>query len=452
MSDSTTNAADDAEQRDPVARYFHFAEEGTNYRREILGGVTTFLAMAYIMFVNPNILAAAGMDKGALFTATALASIVGCLLMAFIARYPVGIAPSMGLNAFFAYSVVLGMGVSWQTALVGVLFSGIIFVFITVLRLREMILDAIPSDLKLASACGIGLFIALIGFEDSGIVVDNKATLVTLGDLTAPATLLTVFGLVASIVFMLRRVPGAIFFGMVLTSIVGMLFGVIGVPSSVVGSIPSVAPVFGVALKQIFVDPGQVFTLNLLVVVLTFLFVEFFDTAGTLMAVATKAGLMEGNRMRRASQALLADSTSVVASAVIGTSPTTSYIESTAGVASGARTGLASAVTAGLFVLALFFSPLLAVVTSSVTAPALIIVGVLMVSSLGEIQWQRLEMAVPAFLTMVSMPLTYSIANGIAIGLVAYPLTMVVTGRGRELHPILYVLFVIFVLYFAFLA
>nr|WP_051883315.1 NCS2 family permease [Salinisphaera hydrothermalis] len=452
MSQPGADATTAATHRDPVARFFEFDREGTGYRREIIGGITTFLAMAYIMFVNPSILSAAGMDQGAVFTATALASIVGCLLMAVVARYPVGIAPSMGLNAFFAYSVVLGMGVPWQTALVGVLFSGLIFVLITVLRLREMILDAIPVDLKMASACGIGLFIALIGFEDSGIVVNNKATLVTLGDLTLPATLLTVFGLFASIVLMLRRLPGAIFFGMVLTAVLGMITGVINPPQAIVGEVPSVAPVFGVAITRLFDAPGQVFTLNLLVVVLTFLFVEFFDTAGTLMAVATKAGLIEGNRIRRSRQALLADSSSVVASAVIGTSPTTSYIESTAGVASGARTGFASLVTAALFVLALFFSPLLSVVTSSVTAPALIIVGVLMVSSLGEIDWNRLEIAVPAFLTLITMPVTYSIANGIALGLVVYPVTMVVTGRGRELHPILYALFVVFVGYFAFLA
>ncbi|WP_370456284.1 NCS2 family permease [Salinisphaera sp. Q1T1-3] len=435
-----------------MARYFDFAREGTTWQREIVGGVTTFLAMAYIMFVNPTILSAAGMDQGALFTATGLSAIVGTLLMALVARYPVGIAPSMGLNAFFAYSVVLGMGVSWQTALVGVLFSGLIFVAITALRIREMVLDAIPLDLKLASACGIGLFIALIGFEDAGIVVDNQATLVMLGNLTAPATLLTVVGLIVSVGLMLRRVPGAIFFGMVVTSLLGIAMGVIAMPDAVVSLAPSVTPVFGTAISQLFAHPESLFTLNFLVVVLTFLFVEFFDTAGTLMAVANKAGLMAGNTMRRARPAMLADSSSVVASALIGTSPTTSYIESTAGVASGARTGMASIVTALLFAAALFFSPLLAVVTAHVTAPALIIVGVLMVSSLGEIDWKRLEIAVPAFLTLIAMPATYSIANGIALGLVMYPITMVVAGRGRELHPVMYILFAIFVAYFAFLS
>lgn len=439
-------------RRDVVARWFRFDEEGTTYRREIIGGATTFLAMAYILFVNPAILGAAGMDKPALFTATALSSIVGCVLMALLARYPVAVAPSMGLNAFFAYSVVLGMGVPWQSALVGVLASGVLFVLITALKLRALILDAIPEDLKLAAACGIGLFIAFIGLENAGIVVADKATLVTLGDLTHAGPLLTIFGLFVSIVLMLRRVPGAIFFGMLATACLGVVSGAIAAPSAIVDHIPSIAPLFGVAIERVVTDPAGVFNLNMLVVVLTFLFVEFFDTAGTLMAVASKAGLLENNKMKRAGRALLADSSSIVFAAILGSSPTTAYIESTAGVASGARTGLSTLVVAALFALALFFSPLLAVVTGNVTAPALIIVGVLMVSVLGDIAWTKLEIAVPAFLTLVTMPLTYSIANGIALGLVAYPVTMVVAGRRRELHPMMYVLFVVFVLYFACLA
>ncbi|MBS0558405.1 MAG: NCS2 family permease [Proteobacteria bacterium] len=435
-----------------MARYFRLAQEGTTYRREIIGGVTTFLAMAYILFVNPSILAAAGMDKPALFTATALASIVGCLLMAFIARYPVAVAPSMGLNAFFAYSVVLGMGMSWQMALVGVLLSGVVFVLITAFKLREAILDAIPEDLKFAAACGIGLFIAFIGFENAGIVVANKATLVGLGSLTAPGTLLTLFGLLVSIVLLLRGVPGAIFFGMVATACLGVVTGVIAAPTGIVDRVPSIAPLFGVAIERIVADPAGVFTPNMLVVVLTFLFVEFFDTAGTLMAVASKAGLLQNNKLKRAGRALFADSSSIVFAAILGSSPTTAYIESAAGVASGARTGLSTLVVAALFALALFFSPLLAVVTANVTAPALIIVGVLMVSSLAEIRWTRLEIALPAFLTVVCMPLTYSIANGIALGLIAWPLTMAVAGRRREVHPMLYALSVLCVLYFGYLA
>lgn len=447
-----TNTTEASTDRDFIARHFRFAEEGADYRREITGGATTFLAMAYILFVNPSILGAAGMDKPALFTATALASIVGCLLMAFIARYPVAVAPSMGLNAFFAYTVVLGMGMSWQVALVGVLLSGVAFVLITALRLREAILDAIPEDLKRAAACGIGLFIAFIGFENAGIVVANKATLVALGHLGAPGTLLTLFGLALSTALLLRRVPGAIFFGMLATAGLGVVTGVIAAPTGIVDHVPSLAPLFGVALERIVVDPAGVLSANMLIVVLTFLFVEFFDTAGTLMAVASKAGLLQNNKMKRAGRALLADSSSIVFAALLGSSPTTAYIESTAGVASGARTGFSTLVVAALFALALFFSPLLAVVTANVTAPALIIVGVLMVSSLGEIRWAKLEIAVPAFLTLVCMPLTYSIANGIALGLVAYPITMAVAGRRRELHPMTYGLCVLCMLYFAYLA
>jgi AGZA family xanthine/uracil permease-like MFS transporter len=250
----------------------------------------------------------------------------------------------------------------------------------------------------------------------------------------------------------LRGVRGAIFFGMVATALLGVATGVIAPPAGIVDRVPSIAPLFGVALERIAADPAGVFSPNMVVVVLTFLFVEFFDTAGTLMAVASKAGLLQNNKLKRAGRALFADSSSIVFAAILGSSPTTAYIESTAGVASGARTGLSTLVVAALFALALFFSPLLAVVTANVTAPALILVGVLMVSSLGEIQWTKLEIAVPAFLTLVTMPLTYSIANGIALGLVSYPVTMVVAGRRRELHPIMYVLLVVFVLYFAYLA
>lgn len=435
-----------------IAGFFRFNQNGTTYRRETIGGATTFLAMAYILFINPQLLAEAGMDQGAVFTATALSAAVGCLLMALIANFPVAIAPSMGLNAFFAFTVVIKMGVPWQTALVGVLFSGIIFVIITLFKIREMILNAIPQELKMASASGIGLFIAFVGLKNSGIVVPDKDTFVGLGNLTAPNTLLTVFGLIVTIIFMVRKINGGIFIGMMLTSILGISTGLIPVPSGIVSTIPSLEPVFGVSISRIFEAPDQVFTLNLLVVVLTFLFVEFFDTAGTLMAVATQAGLIKGNKMPRASRALFADSTSIVTGAILGTSPTTAYVESTSGVAVGGRTGFTSMVTALLFLLALFFSPLLGVVTPYVTAPALILVGVLMVSVLGNIEWGKFEIAVPAFLMMVTMPLTYSIANGIALGLVMYPITMVVRGRGKELHPILYVLFVLFVLYFAFLS
>jgi len=443
-----------------MKKYFEFDKLGTNYRREVIGGLTTFLAMAYILIVNPLMLSLDGvtgipdemrMDKGAVFVATALAAAVGSLFMGLIARYPIGLAPGMGLNAFFAFSVVLGMGIPWQTALTGVLFSGLIFIVLSLTGLRETIINAIPAQLKFAVGAGIGLFITFLGFQNANIIVADPNTLVALGDLSKGPTLLAIFGLVITVIMMVRKINGAIFYGMITTTIVGMIFGLINLPDKIVSSVPSVAPTFGAAFEAIFQDPTSLFTTQFLVIVITFLFVDFFDTAGTLVAVANQAGLMKDEKLPRAGKALLADSLATVTGAVFGTSTTTSYIESTAGVAAGARTGFASIVTGVLFLLALFFSPLLFVITAEVTAPALIIVGVLMASSLGNIEWKRFEIAVPAFFTIIAMPLSYSIATGIAIGFIFYPITMIVSGRRKEVHPIMYGLWFIFVLYFVFI-
>ncbi|MGP4076009.1 NCS2 family permease [Halobacillus sp. K22] len=444
-----------------MSKFFKFKELGTNYRTEFMAGLTTFLAMAYILFVNPSTLALDGIeqlpegvtriDKGAVFTATAIAAAVGTLIMGVFAKYPIALAPGMGLNAFFAYTVVLGYGIPWETALAGVLASGLIFIVLTVTGLRQKIIDAIPGNLKLAVGAGIGLFIAFIGFQNAGIVQNSDATLVQLGDLTAGPTMLAIFGIIVSVVFLSLGVKGGIFYGMVLTSIAGMVTGLIAPPTAVndvVGAAPSVAPTFGAA----FTHFGEIFTIEMLVVILTFLFVDFFDTAGTLVAVATQAGFMKNNKLPRAGRALFADSAATVVGSVVGTSTTTSYIESTAGVGAGGRTGFASVVTAAFFLLALLFSPLLSVVTAQVTAPALIIVGVLMASTLKNIDWDQFEIGVPAFFTIAAMPLTYSIATGIAIGFIFYPITMLLKGRSREIHPIMYFLFIIFILYFVFLA
>ena len=443
-----------------MKKYFEFDKLGTNYRREIIGGLTTFLAMAYILVVNPLMLSldaipdlpdAMRMDKGAVFVATALAAAVGSLFMGLIARYPIGLAPGMGLNAFFAFSVVLGMGIPWQTALTGVLFSGLVFIVLSLSGLREIIINAIPTQLKFAVGAGIGLFITFLGLQNAKIIVADPNTLVTLGDLSRGPTLLAIFGLVITVIMMVRKINGAIFYGMITTTIVGMIAGLIALPEKIVDKVPSVAPTFGAAFEAIFQDPASLFTTQFLVIVITFLFVDFFDTAGTLVAVANQAGLMKDDKLPRAGKALLADSLATVTGAVFGTSTTTSYIESSAGVAAGARTGFASIVTGLLFLLALFFSPLLFVITSEVTAPALIIVGVLMVSTLGNIEWTRFEIAVPAFFTIIAMPLTYSIATGIAIGFIFYPITMILSGRKKEVHPIMYGLWVIFILYFIFI-
>lgn len=442
-----------------MKKYFRFEELGTNYRREIIGGLTTFLAMAYILVVNPLTLSLETvpglpdfmyMDKGAVFTATALAAAVGCLFMGLIARYPIALAPGMGLNAFFAYTVVLQFEIPWQIGLTGVLFSGIIFIILSLSGIRETIINAIPSELKYAVGAGIGLFITFIGLQNSKIIVSNENTVAALGDLTDPNILLTIFGLVITVVMMVKGIKGGIFYGMLITAIVGMIFSLVPIPDAVVGKIPDISPTFGAAFDVFFDDPTVLLTTQFLVVVLTFLFVDFFDTAGTLISVANQAGLMKDDKLPRAGKALLADSLATVTGAIAGTSTTTSYVESSAGVAAGARTGLAAVVTGILFLLSLFFYPVLSVITSYVTAPALIIVGVLMVSAIGKINWNRFEVAVPAFFVIIMMPLTYSIATGIAIGFIFYPITMIAAGKIKEIHPIMYGMWVVFVLYFIF--
>ncbi|WP_010651665.1 NCS2 family permease [Oceanobacillus massiliensis] len=433
-----------------MKKYFQFEELGTNYKTEFMAGLTTFLAMAYILFVNPSVLGETGMDQGAVFAATAIAAAVGSLFMGFIAKYPVVLAPGMGLNAFFAYTVVLTFGIPWETALAGVLASGIIFIVLTLTGLREKVINAIPSSLKLAVGAGIGLFIAFIGLQNSGIVISDPSTMLALGDITSPTVLLAVFGVVVSVILLTLGIKAGIFYGMIITAVTGMVFGLIGVPTGVdgiVSGVPSLAPTFG----QAFLHFGDIFTLEMLVVILTFLFVDFFDTAGTLVAVASQAGLMKDNKLPRAGKALFADSAATVVGAAVGTSTTTSYVESTAGVGVGGRTGFTAVVAAGFFLLSLFFSPLLSIITNEVTAPALIIVGVMMATALKSIEWDEFEIAVPAFLTVLMMPLTYSIATGIAIGFIFYPITMIVKGRAKEIHPIMYGLFVVFILYFIFL-
>jgi adenine/guanine/hypoxanthine permease len=441
-----------------MQKYFQFKELGTSYRQEFMGGMTTFLAMAYILAVNPITLSlssikglpdAMRMDYGSVFVATAIASAIGSIVMGLLGKYPLALAPGMGLNAFFAYSVVLGSKVPWQHALGAVLISGVFFFLLTLTGLREKLINAIPVQLKHAVGAGIGLFITFIGFQDAGIIVKNDATLVGLGDLTKGPTLLAIFGILVSVILMARKIKGAVFYGMIITTIVGMIFHLIKVPTAVVSAVPSVKPTFGAVFSS-FGD-HSFWSTGMIGIILTFLFVDFFDNAGTLVAVASQAGLMKDNKLPNAGRALVSDSIATIVGAVLGTSTTTSYIESSAGVASGAKTGFASLVTAGFFILSLFFFPLLSVITSSVTAPALIIVGVLMVSSLRHIEWDKFEIAVPAFLTMVTMPLSYSISTGIALGFIFYPITMIVAGRRKEINPIMYFFLVIFVCYFIFL-
>ncbi|QQK75299.1 NCS2 family permease [Salicibibacter cibarius] len=435
-----------------MKNYFRFEENNTTYGKETMAGVTTFLAMAYILFVNPQILGDSGMDMNAVFAATAIAAAIGTAIMALWGKYPIALAPGMGLNAFFAYTVVLGMGIDWEIALFGVFVSGIIMILITLFKIREVIINAIPAELKYAAASGIGLFIAFVGLQNAEIVVPDESTYVALGDMASPTTLLAIFGLVVTVIFLVLGARGGIFYGMAITAVAGIITGLVEMPSAIVDSIPSLAPTFGAAFTGLTeVEWTSALIMQLIIVILTFLFVDFFDTAGTLYAVANSAGFVKNNKLPNAGRALLSDASATSVGAVLGTSTTTAFVESTSGVAAGGRTGFTSLVTAALFMLSLFFSPLLAVVTEAVTAAALIVVGVLMAAALKLIDWDKLEIALPCFLTVVVMPLTYSIANGIALGFMFYPITMILKGEGKNVHPIMYVLFFVFAGYIFFL-
>lgn len=428
-----------------LSNYFEFQEKETDFKRETIGGLTTFFTMAYALFLIPNVLAEAGMPKGSVFMATGLAAAIGTLIMGAFAKFPMALAPGVGLNAFFAYSVCLGMDIPWQTALSGVLASGIIFLVISATGLRELVIKAIPQDLKFAVSAGIGLFIAFIGFKNAGIIISNPATFVGIGDFKNPSVLLAIFGVLAIAVFMVRESKIAIFLGMVLTAIVGMVTGIIDMPSAVVSMPPSMADTFGVAVSNL----KNIFNPEMALVIFTFLFMDFFDTAGTLLAAGSKAGLIKKDgSIENGSRALLADSTATCIGAVFGTTNTTSYVESLSGISVGARTGFSSVVVGIMFLVSLFFSPLLGVITNEVTAPALIIVGSLMCSNLKEINWDKSEIAIPAFLTVILMPLTYSIGEGIACGFLSYVVLNVFKGNYKKIHPVMYGLAALFIVYF----
>ncbi|MDD9138211.1 NCS2 family permease [Fructobacillus sp. CRL 2054] len=425
-----------------IASYFQFKELGTSFKKESIAGITTFVAMSYILFLNPNVLAAAGMDKGAVFTASALAAATATLFMGIVAKYPIAIGPGLGVNAYFAYSVVIGMKVPWQTAIAGILVAALIFLALTLTHIREKIIDAIPYNLRVAIAAGIGLFIAFIGLHNAGLIIANSETMVAMGTLTKGTTLLAIFGIALTLILIVKKVPAAIFFGMVGTAVVGLIFKQIPMPTSIISAAPSLKPTFG----QAWMHLGDINTFEMLIVSLTFLIVVFFDTAGTLIGLTEQAGLLDENgKMPRAGKALMADAVGMTVGATLGTSPTSAFVESSSGIAVGGRSGFASVITAGLFILALFFSPLLTVVTSQVTAPALIVVGIMMAGNLKKIKWEDMAIAAPAFLIVIGMPLTYSISDGIALGFIAYPVTMIAAKRGKEVNFLMYSLAVIFV-------
>ena len=421
-------------------RCFHLSENHTTIRRESLAGLTTFVSMAYILFVNPSVLGEAGMNKGAVFTATALSAILGCLLMAFLANYPIAIAPGLGDNAFFTYSVVLAMGIPWQKAMAGVFVASVIFTILSFLQVREIVINAIPHDLKLAMSAGIGIFITFVGLQGGGLVVASKSSLVSIGSFTTPTTWLTIFGVFVIAILMARKVPGSIFYGIAATAVLGLVTGLIKRPTHIISLAPSMKPTWAVGITHLpsMADP------QMWAVVLVFLLVAFFDTAGTLIGLAQQAGLMKNDKMPRIGRALMADSLSMLGGSVMGTTPTSAYVESSAGIALGGRTGLTAFVVAILFLISMIFSPLLAIVTTQVTAPALIIVGSLMVSSMQQIHWNKFEIAFPAFLTVVGMPLTYNISYGIAFGFLTYPIMMVAAGRRKEVNGVMWAMFVVF--------
>jgi len=428
-----------------LERFFGLSAHGTNVRTEVIAGITTFLTMAYIIFVNPMILTSAGMDHGAVFVATCLAAAIGTAVMALAANYPIALAPGMGLNAFFTYGVVLGMGHSWQVALGAVFISGVLFLALSLLPVREWVINAIPQSLKMAISAGIGLFLGIIALKNAGIVVDNPATLVGLGDMTATPAVLAVIGFVVMVALDRLRVPGSIIIAILGVTVIGMVIGESQF-QGIMDTPPSIAP----TLLQM--DILGALEVSLWGVIFAFLFVDLFDTAGTLIGVAHRAGLLDSQgRLPRLRNALLADSVATVAGAAIGTSTTTSYIESASGIKAGGRTGLTALVTAALFLLGLFFAPLATSIPAYATAPALLFVACLMARGLSELDWEDVTEYVPGVVAAVTMPLTFSIANGIAFGFVSYAAIKLLSGRPGEASIPVYVLAVLFVLKFVFL-
>ena len=422
-----------------LEKQFKLSQNKTTVKTEVLAGITTFMTMAYILSVNPITLEAAGMEFGAVFTATAISSIVGILVMAFAANLPFALAPGMGLNAFFAYYVVQTLGYPWQMALTAVLIEGIIFIILTFLNVREAIINSIPSTLKKAVSVGIGLFIALIGLANAKVIVPGSGVLVELGDIKAGDPLLALVGLAITGALLAKKVKGALFIGILLTTIVGFPMGITKIPDAIVSMPPSLRPTFAQF------DFSSLFTLDMLVIVFTFLFVDLFDTVGTLVGVATKANMLEKDgKVPKAKQALLADAIATTVGATLGTSTVTTYVESAAGVAEGGRTGLTSLTTGLLFLVALLFSPLFIMIPLSATAPVLVLVGLFMLSPIKDIPFEDYTESIPAFLAIIMMPLTYSISEGIVFGILGYVVIKILTGRTKDISLLMYVVAVLF--------
>lgn len=428
-----------------LKRFFDLEGHKTNVRTEVLAGITTFLTMAYILAVNPEILSKAGMDKDAVFTATALSAFIGTLVMALWAKLPFALAPGMGLNAFFAFTVVLTMGYSWQFALTAVFIEGILFLLLTAFNIRELIVDSIPLNMKHAVSAGIGLFIAFIGLQHAGLVVSSPATMLTLGDIKSPMALVAVVGILTTGVLFYFRVKGALLIGILASTFVGIPLGVTLWPSdsNLVSLPPSIEPIL------FKFDFSHMFTMDMLIVVFTFLFVDVFDSVGTLVGVSSKAGMLDKDgRVPRVKQALFADAIGTTVGAAIGTSTVVTYVESASGVAEGGRSGLTSLTVAILFVFALFFAPLFTMIPGAATAPALILVGLFMLEPIKSIDFGDFTEAIPAFFTIIMMPLCYSIAEGIVFGMLSYVLLKVLTGQFKKLSITMIVIALLFILKF----
>jgi AGZA family xanthine/uracil permease-like MFS transporter len=430
-----------------IEEYFEFEKYNTNLKIETLAGITTFMTMAYIIFVNPQILSTAGMDFGAVMVATCISSAIATLVMGLYARYPFALAPGMGLNAYFTYGVCLGMGVDWRVALGAVFISGVLFIILTLTKIRTWIFNVIPNAIKYGTAVGIGLFIAFIGLKTAGIIVDSKATLVTLGNLMEPSTLLALFGIFLTSILVSRNVIGAILIGIIVTSLIGMILGISPFPEGICSMPPSIAPTF------LQLDIMGALNLGLLTIVLAFFFVDMFDTLGTLSALSSQAGYLDKDgKLPRVEKALMSDATGTVVGSLLGTSTVTTYIESASGIALGGRTGFVSVVVAVLFLLSLFFYPIVKAIPPYATASALVIVGALMMKSIKNIDFDDYTEAIPAFITLLTIPLTFSIATGLALGFITYPILKVFTGRWKEVHWLVYVLAVVFALRFVYLS
>lgn len=424
-----------------LERMFGLQQQGTDIRTEFIAGATTFLTMAYIMFVNPTILGKAGMDPGAVFVATCLAAAVSTFVMAFYANYPIALAPGMGINAFFAFTVVLTYKYTWQQGLAAMFCAGVLFFLISVFRIRQYVIDAIPQNLKLAVSAGIGLFLAIIALEESKVVVAHPETLVTLGDLTKPVPILMLFGFVLIAALNYRRITGATLIGILAVTIIGLPFGLAQF-KGVVAAPPSLAPTF------LQLDFSRMFEVTFLIVVFSILFVDVFDNAGTLIGVTHRTGLMQNGKLARMKQALIADSFAAMFGALIGTSTTTSYIESAAGVQAGGRTGLTAAFVGVFFLLALFFAPLAGTIPAYASAAALLYVACVMARGLAEIDWEDITESAPAVVTAITMPLTYSIATGIGLGFITYALLKLIAGKVKDASPAVLVLAALFAIKF----